>query len=84
MTDINKAAKRNLDEQQCAARIESEHRAHVYLHQLDENEISRAMIDKMVSVVAEGLATGRTDLRPLLYCAYREARKLQKKQQRST
>jgi hypothetical protein len=47
-------------------------------HQPDTNGISRSMVDKMVDTFAEGFATGSTDIRDLLYCAYRNARNIQK------
>lgn len=43
----------------------------------DENGITIDMVDKLVAVIAEGLATGGENLRALLYCAYREARKIE-------
>lgn len=80
MTDVNKAGGLTPDEQQQqrAERVESERRIYIYRRQLDENGISIAMVDTMLAVVAEGLTTGSTDLRSLLYCAYREAQKVQK------
>ena len=47
----------------------------------DDNGISSAMIDLMVNTIAEGLATGLTDMRGLCYCAYRNARNQQKLQE---
>lgn len=40
--------------------------------------ISNDMLNIMLSTVAEGLNTGSTDMRSLLYCAYRNARERQK------
>ena len=37
----------------------------------DENGISAEMLDTMQAAFAEGLTTGETDLRSLLYCAHR-------------
>lgn len=44
----------------------------------DETGISSRMIDKMLGVIAEGLTTDCRNVRQLVYCAYREARKIQK------
>lgn len=44
----------------------------------DEEGISADMINIMLSTLAEGYQTGSTDMRSLLYCAYRNARKCQK------
>lgn len=41
-------------------------------HQKDENGVSRAMIDRFVGIIGEGLSTGETDMRALVYCGIRE------------
>ena len=41
-------------------------------HQKDENGVSRAMIDRFVGILGEGLSTGETDMRALVYCGIRE------------
>ncbi len=44
----------------------------------DESGISRAMVDKMIAIWAESLNTGGDNIRDLMYCAYREARKIER------
>ncbi len=57
-------------------------RAHYETHRLrntpDEHGITPVMVDKMMEVWAEGLSTGGNNIRSLFYCAYREARKMEK------
>ncbi len=48
-----------------------------FSNQPDHNGITAAMVDKMVAIMAEALSTGQTDVRAIMYCAYREAQKLQ-------
>lgn len=50
----------------------------------DLQGISRAMIDKMIEIYAEALSTGATDIRHILYCAYREARKIESTRETKT
>jgi hypothetical protein len=50
----------------------------IHKHQPDTNGISKSMVDQMIGIFAEGFATGSTDIRSLLYCAYRDARNIQK------
>lgn len=42
-------------------------------HAKDERGISAAMLDHFQAIIAEGLTTGETDLRALLYCGLRDA-----------
>ena len=46
--------------------------------QLDENGISCEMVDNMISVFTEGINTDAGSMRSLLYCVYREARKIER------
>lgn len=68
---------RNLDEGDMARWIEAKREAERARCMLDENGISPRMLDTMLAVIAEGLTTNGTDMRSLLYCAFREAQKLQ-------
>lgn len=68
---------RKLDEKARARQISDGYTAAKLKVQQDENGISAEMLDSMVQTVAEGLHTGATDMRHLLYCAYRNARKIQ-------
>jgi hypothetical protein len=44
------------------------------VHLQDSNGVSHEMMDKMMAVFAEGVATGADSMRGLFYCMYREAR----------
>ena len=70
-------AQRNLDGKARAKKIFDDHMATKLKSQKDANGISSEMIDSMVQTVAEGLHTGATDMRHLLYCAFRNARVIQ-------
>jgi hypothetical protein len=80
-TSLNRMseAQRNLDESARAKKIFDAHMAKVNAARKDDHGISGEMIESMVQTVAEGLHTGSTDMRSLLYCAYRNAREIQKK-----
>jgi len=39
----------------------------------DENGISSDMLDRSLAIIAEGLMTGQSNLRSLIYCVIRDA-----------
>lgn len=71
-------AQRNLDESSQAKKISGERESKRLKAQKDANGISSEMMESMVQTVAEGLHTGATDMRHLLYCAFRNAQAIQK------
>lgn len=73
-------AERNLDESYKARKLKIKRELDEYKSIPDSNNITMRMMDCMVGIFAEGLSTGQEDIRGLLYCAYREARKLEPKQ----
>lgn len=75
---MNTAAKCDLDEADRARRIAEDTQLAKIRATPDAVGISSDMIESMVQTMAEGLHTGATDMRHLMYCAYRNAREIQK------